>query len=187
MIVTLLDTKAFLNVTDNSYNDLITKMVNSAGAYIQKYCGQPIEPSTDTEILDGSGSNYILSQYSIVRNLTGVSYRTAVNEDWEVKSISNYSAEKKGSTIYVVSKDNFEYGFRNYKFNWDLGFDEVPEDIQQVVFELVAKQFQDFDKNNLVALDSRVQNLNGQQYQIKYLNLDSKHRTILNNYRRVTI
>lgn len=186
MIVSLADSKTFLNISSNEHDALITKLINAAASKIQNYCGQPIEPTTDSEILDGTGSYFVLSQYTIFRSLTGVSYRSAIEADWTAHDVNDYTAEKRNSTIYIIGAEAFEYGFRNYKFDWELGFNQIPEAIQQVALEMVSKKYLDFAKNDFVGVDSRVQNIQGQQFQVKYLDLTSEHERILNAYRRFT-
>jgi len=186
-MITLAEAKAFIGIAsvNTEYDSQIQTMISAASETVESYCEQPIMPTTEERIVDGSGKYSILLPFSIVRNASDLMTRTAINAAWESVS-GSVSIEYVGSSAYLVSDVPFTFGVRNYKVMLGLGFNSTPELCTQVVTEIVSVKFNEMQKA-LTGVDSTVRNIDGTNIQVKYVDLTNRHKQLLSRYRRLSI
>lgn len=151
-MLTDLDTaKEYFGITTDSYDDALSALLERISESIEGTLGWYFGPPQDTEeILDGTGLDVIhLRQPPTDEDALTVSCRTGVGDEWEEVSDSDF--EVSGRAIYSTSY--WYKGRRNIKVEYSRGFDSVPGDIEQLLFEIAGTAWatRNFSKSGILS------------------------------------
>ena len=169
-LCTATEFKAWRGVTGSDYDSVITTLIASSQAEIERLTGRTeggFESASFTEVLDGNGSQQIKVSNGPITAITSI---TVGNSDPATLSADSYTF--KGRVISRLPFDGggslttrdgwgdplpiggrspcFAEGVQNVTVVYTGGYATVPDDLKQVCYEFVAHQLdsrgQDFGK-----------------------------------------
>lgn len=173
MALTSLDkVKEWLKLQTTAADDeLIQRLIDSASAFIERWLGYNILRHEVIDWFDGKGKNeivltnpHILSINSIFiddRIIAPDQYRQA---DWWI----------------ILKNECFPRGRRNVCIAYDVGFDTVPADIENVVIDLVGLAYSEQDR---IGFQSK--SLAGETVSFFTGALSDRSKIALEHYKRV--
>lgn len=178
-MISLSDLKAYLKVNVDTYDDILTALESRAVAIVEHqlrwYFGEPREVK---EVLDGTGRpRMFLNQTPVDGVISLLESRSGVGDDWGVVSTDDYEVEGRG--LHALSAYVFYKGRRNFRATYQEGFATAPEDIQQVVLDLVAAIW---NRRSHEGFSS--ESIGDYSYTVEDLNNLPRWITVMNNWRR---
>jgi len=106
MLVTLADTKSYLNIAsdDTTYDDIITGIINSVSKQFDVYTDRTLEASDYTLQIDGNGLEHIFLQNYPINSITSIHIDTdrVFGDDTAIDS-ANYVYYSDSGEIALVS------------------------------------------------------------------------------------
>lgn len=137
MIVDLDSLKAWLKVTGTASDDLLTALEERAATIVQQelrwYFGTPRER---VEVLNGTGTGKMFLDQPPSDGAVVVETRSGTSDGWTELDASNYELEGRG--LYARVAYVWARGARNFRATYNEGFTAPPEDIKQLMMDLVA-------------------------------------------------
>ena len=135
MILELVDYKAYLNVIQSEYDDILQTIAEGAEQEVQTYLGFDLESEEKTEYYNGTDSEILVLDAFPVTAVTTISYWDG--SDWVDLTSSDYNALriKNLSSVYTDGY-TFTKGTMNYKVVYTAGYTTVPSDIDLAMKKL---------------------------------------------------
>lgn len=140
-LTTLNDVKGWLSITSTTDDELLSRLITGASAFIESWCTRSFALTQYTDVLNGKGSNtMLLGNYPI----TAVSFV-------KVDNISIHAAADctqigyafDDIAVYLQGGQIFTKGIRNVTITYTAGYADVPADIAMACFELVGKKYRE--------------------------------------------
>lgn len=141
MIITLAELKAYLSITDDTQDTLLTIFMNSANSYVEKYTGRKFDSAEYTQLFDWKGQVALsVKNYPII-TLTSVKYNswtlsTPVREDFDANS---YKASNDNWLIQFISPISRD--FSNIQVTYTGGFATIPWDLKLATLKYAATSY----------------------------------------------
>ena len=134
----LASVKAWLKKTDEARDDVLQALIDRALESVQTALDWYFGPSRSAqEILDGNGRDRIWLRQPPIDGAARLFYRACIGEAWT--EIDSDLFELDGRTLVVAG--TFESARRNYRVTYNEGFTTVPEDIEQLVLDMVKRKW----------------------------------------------
>lgn len=140
MFLTLTEIKDYLGITDTSQDDLLTLLGEGVCSFIEKYtCTVYGRTEAFTEVLDGEGTDTIISGYNPA-TLTSLEIRnSSYNEDdWEIIDAKEYILLDEGMVRYMV--DKFAERTGSVRLIGTYGYATTPSDITLIALMMIKSQ-----------------------------------------------
>ena len=199
--------KEFMGITANTFDTVLTALINSTTEFIENYCDRRFESATYTnEVYDGTGSSQLLLRQFPVTTFTRLQRRdTSKNESsWSTLETEDYFVKLTEGIVIIASNiydgwnDTVSYttNFRKYPqyyratyvagLAFDVGTGTYLEDVgagdlEYVVWKLVTTMFNQRRGSDDVSSEKIG------EYSVTYrkeVSMDTELRQILNFYRR---
>jgi len=183
--------KAFLDIRDNTRDDVVRVIGAAATASLEGELGYPIisrtfrYDGTDFDRLDGSGSNRIKLPVPNVTSLTSIAI-----EDEETINVSDREVvrlNRSTGEVYLMNRV-FSFGFQNvetvFVAGWKNSSDAtptIPNDVVLVGLELCGRKFQEWPRKGPQTERLVV---GGEMIEVPPPDLTAEQRRTLSRYRR---
>lgn len=158
-LTTLNAAKAHLDISSNSKNAVLTKIILGASAFVEAYCRRKFGRATYTnELISGGGSKLFVKNTPIIssESFTLSALNGAPSDgDWEAVESDNYAIDYNTGSLSTLVTNWFE-GIQNYRATYTAGYylpshanyqdgvnDELdlPYDLELAVLDLVGAVF----------------------------------------------
>ena len=185
------DVQTYLGNTDAALVPVLTALVNSASALIERHCGRVFEQANYTETRNGNGADAIyLRQGPIISvqsvTVDGVSIPPAPDTISYGYVFSGHKLYLRGYArvapgtpgTMVGSVGCFRRGIQNVVIAYSAGYATIPADLNQACVELVADKFAKRKR-----IDEKSQTT-GQQMTASYdlSDISARVKTVLSSY-----
>lgn len=142
--------KLYANIKSGQDDELLGRLVTAVSAFVSRHTGRTLIQSSVTKLFDGTGGDVIVLPEYPVRDVTAVS----VNGQAVPEAVDPMGQGFHHDDLSVWLRGWwFERGRRNVSVTWSAGYatNELPEDLKQVVTELVALVHKDRDRIGLTS------------------------------------
>ena len=132
--------KSYLGITDTSSDSLFDSLCAGISKFITDYVDRNIERGTTTEYFDGRDT-VVLKNYPIL-SVTSIKHNvgTQAEPQWYTIDPINYVVYKSEGKIAIGG--GVVRGYQNLEVVYEAGYSTVPEDVEMVATQLVAKMFE---------------------------------------------
>lgn len=138
-LTTLAQVKTQAGITGSTYDAALTAIIAGVDAFIKKYTGRRLEKEAGAVVpIDGTGAENIFVPDYPVANVTKLEKETSFNFFEDVDA-TTYKVDGDNGII-TLNADSAE-GHYNYRLTADVGYETVPEDLQQAATQLVIREF----------------------------------------------
>lgn len=142
MIITLIEAKLYLNITDTdtSKDDLLEMLINQASAYIESITNRYVTPTQKVETFD----IFCYKEYSsvLLRHTPVVEIISVQNSSDKIFSVEN-TTDITDTSVFIEPFEVLIPNTKRYvKITYNSGYTEIPEPFKQVALEFVWVRFQ---------------------------------------------
>lgn len=158
-LTTLNNAKAHMDISSNSKNAVITKIILGASAFVEQYCRRKFGRTAYTnELISGGGSKLFLRNTPIISGETFL--LQAMNgapsdNDWRSVDGDHYAIDYNSGSLSTLVSNWFD-GIQNYRANYTAGYYlpssanyqdgvddnlDLPYDLELAVLDLVSAIF----------------------------------------------
>lgn len=163
------EVKEYLNVEDNSQDNLLLNLIMCVSQLFDSYLSRKISRDTYTDVFGGNNRNYHMTkQYPIIEVLESKSDGQKVNVEAFVDN-------------EVVIQERFASGSLNCSVRYVAGYDPIPYDLTQCCIELVGVKYKNISNINIQSKSLG----NGETITFTTKDLPSYIKVVLNQYKRV--
>ena len=198
-MITLNQTKTYLQFANSDYDSLLTEIITFSIGYIENYIGYILDEREETNIFQGTGRQWL----SIPRpNITAIS-EVKIDDvvvDSTLYSIKNNMVFKKDlwEKSYIIQEGmrmvdynieiTYKYGFVYPRISNPTNRGSVPKELQYVALEIAKKIFINSGTEQQLSHETGTQkgaSFNYSYYEIKFgEDLPKELKKILNKYKR---
>lgn len=147
-MIELEDVKAWLKITVDTYDQVLTDLEERAVETIQRDLDWYFGPPRDAvEVLNGTGSDAMYLRQPPVGGEVTLETRYSVTGDWTAVPAENWELDGRG--LFCSPGFRWQRGRRNFRASYQEGFEAAPGDIQQVVLELIGATWRTRGKEGL--------------------------------------
>ena len=125
----------YLNITESTYDTVITNLLTQASSKIESMCGQPLEAQAVTSYFEGGFGDWLHVKYSVPFTVTSISYRDEPLDSWTAIDSGSYTTQ--GQWIY--NDETFSESY--YKLVLSVGYSTIPDDLKHYASELTAAYY----------------------------------------------
>lgn len=185
MLVTIDKIRKSLNIASNdtAKDNLLKQYETTAKNWIETYCDQPIESVTKDIYFDGVGYKYQFSN-TIVQSVNSIEYKTDLFDSFIVMPTTDYTfINFNGARIHFNRNISGFY----LKANVTFGFTVIPALIQNISLEMINYLYNQYE-NQTVGQNSKTNSMPGGQ-SVTFYNTDmnEKHKSFLQPFRKISI
>lgn len=195
-LTTLARAKTFLGLSSDSYDSVLTMLINMATSVIKQYTGRDIKSQTYTnQELDGSGSKEIVLKQWPVTAFSTLQYRSVADgsDQWTTIDSDDYYWYEDGRIVFVAGK--FTEAPQHYRATYTAGylidFDNeantslhtLPFELEMVCLKLVSLGYNTRRADGLVT--SKVGDIT-LQYKANIMS-DDTLKTVLDKYSKINV
>ncbi len=208
-MVTIDDVKYFLNITDNSQDDFLRKLIDMTTAKINNLCKRNVSYARIYEVIDGEGDNVIWLKNYPVEKVEYIKYRTDSgnfdNDLFGGEPIEdNVYLDQASGKVILLNGIQLPYGSSNVKIKYYAGYvesapdpvNELPLDLKWVALMMTAesylKSFQSSGNENftkrlgLERFDKLIKS-EGNETKYSFIFRDEDYDSILSKYYTIKI
>lgn len=176
--VTLNEVKLWLSIDSaNTNNDtLLTSLISSASSWVENWVNRTLSSATYSERYNGTG-NYSM----MVKNypITAISSMTVNGVAVSASDGISVGYLFDNNTIIMIG-NKISKGIQNVTVSYTAGYTTIPQDIKQVVIELVGYKFKEMTR---IGLESKT--ISGEVTTFSLKDLKEHNKNLLNNYNKV--
>ena len=143
MLTTTDKVKSYLGITSTDYDTVLGELVDNVDSFIKHFIERDFSNAEYTEYHDGGVKEIFIKEYPIDDTATiTVYYNGNVQSDpnWNEIDASNYTVYYDEGVVRHAGK--FPAGKRNIKIVYTGGYSTIPDDIELLAKQLVAKAFE---------------------------------------------
>lgn len=148
-LISLTEVKESLGINVGTYDNLLTRLINSATEQIENYCNRRFTETVYTEIYSGDGNQFLFLRNAPVTALTKIEFMTGDYDDpaWDAYESEFYNIDTTytgGSTMsndnsgVVYNRVSFYKGFNNIRVSYVAGYSTIPSDVSESCVDLVS-------------------------------------------------
>lgn len=180
-LVTLIEAKQWLQITKVTYDDLINVIIPKASQFVESFTKRVFTSGTYKQIYDGTGDYELEVDYWPITSITVLSMSLdKENKEYSDAITANEIMIQKGGIVEMFDT-KFNKGRRNIYLEYVAGYATIPEDIKQVVLDLIYKKFMDIEKKR-VGLS--VKNVMSENVSYIFEDLNRENRKTLKGYEK---
>jgi hypothetical protein len=117
-----------LGLDEAGYSLLLSQIISTAKSMIDAYCKQSFEPMSTIEIIDGNGNTTLFPNHSPILTLTQI-----------LLEGDDITADCLLYRSYISYPASFTKGKQNIEISYTFGFNEVPQAIKDVSFQICKR------------------------------------------------
>lgn len=157
-VVALNETKDWLGVTDTSDDVVIDALIDRAEQWVEEQTGRffGATGTTHTELFSGTGTDTLWLQED-ADSITSVEVRDHPGDDWETINATDDDGweqdDEDGVKLRRKGGGNWLKG-HEYRVKYTFGYGTAPEDIRQLVFDLVKMKYEERTVNLAVSREA---------------------------------
>jgi hypothetical protein len=138
-LVTWEKVKAVLNIIDEDREELVKFLISAASSLAEKIAGRPLAARfIDITIDSDGGGEFLLPGYPVNETLM-------ITVNGSELNAGSYSIRKETGAVRI--KGRVPEGWDVIGFKGNVGYDPVPEDLQQAVIEIISANLRRFSGN----------------------------------------
>lgn len=141
-LTTLANVKSYLGISSSSFDTLLEVLIDNVTEFVEgKLGGRRIKTETYTdELYDGGNTEIFLRQFPVT-DLTKIQHRSGEisNPTFNDFNANDFILYEGGGFIHFFG--GTPKGHLNLRFTYVAGFGEIPDDIEMIAKQLVAKAF----------------------------------------------
>lgn len=178
-LTTLANVKAWLGVTANTDDALLTRLIASASTFIQTWLNRDLAQQARVETRDGNGGNVM-----VFANYPVSAVASVVVDGYAIPaSVDPYGAGYRfDATRIILTGYSFPRGFGNVVLTYTAGYATTPHEIEQACIELVSLRYRERDR-----IGHQSKSIGGETVSFIVKDMPDSVKTILNNYRKVIL
>ena len=174
------DLKAWLNISGNGDDDLLSKLIVAASAFIETWISRTIAQTTYTaETYDGPGGVRLG-----LRNFPVTAVASLAIDGVTIPAASGPTANgyilSASRTGLVLRGYRFTEGVENVVVTYTAGYASTPADVDQACKELIALRYKERDRIGYVS-----KSVGGEVVAFSQKDMSEGVKTLLNAYREV--
>jgi hypothetical protein len=136
-IITLIQLKNYLGLTDTSEDTRLNFIVGGVNAFVEKYCNRKFEETTYTrELYDAPGSNALILKQRPIVELTEIRIDGEVYDERDAIYNPGYWYNANAGIVYRDSP--WPRGRGCIEVSYTAGYDTIPDDLLFATLELAA-------------------------------------------------
>ena len=141
-MTTLSKVKDYLGITSSTYDTVLNSLIDNLSQFIKTILERTFSSEERTEYFDGGGKEIFLKEYPIYEATLSVYYNNGdqSNPNWVEIDARNYIIYYNEGIIKHLGL--FPGGERNIKVIYTGGYATIPDDLELLTKELVAKEFE---------------------------------------------
>lgn len=142
-MTTIEKVKSYLEITSSNYDTVISQLISNVDSFLKKTLGREFTKEERTEYFDGGVKHIVLKEYPIDSSQPLAVYYNSHNQSnpsWNEIDSSNYVVYDSEGILEHYGK--FPSGKRNIKVVYTGGYSEIPDDLELLAKQLVAKIFE---------------------------------------------
>jgi len=143
--------KEYLGITSTTYDTLIEQFINRVSDYMERYCRRNFKKTTFIQKYDGDGtSSLVLRNYPIesieyvkITKYPTAEFTTLYEADLQVDKVAGKIsiAPRIGAVATPIAVQIFAVGHQNIEVKYVAGYTAIPDDLEEICIELVARKF----------------------------------------------
>lgn len=177
-LTTLTDVKLWLNITSDTSDAILTKLIAGASSFIEGWLSRPLASAAYTERYNGTGAYAMLLNNYPITAVSSLVIDGATVPAAASSTGNGYLFDTGG--LYLVGPYCFTRGRQNITITYTAGYATIPANIQQACFELVSKKYKERDR-----IGQNSKTLAAEIVSFAPSDLSDEVKSILNNYRKV--
>lgn len=126
--------------SDTTHDEVIDRYIGWVSNAIQRRAGQPISKApvvVEFDAKEADCNGLVMLSYWPVQSITLVETRdTAFGSEYATGTLSDYGRYRTGGLYYLRSRNGWG---SQYRVTIEVGYDDVPGEIQQVAMEMVMQ------------------------------------------------
>lgn len=140
-LITRAEYKAYTGIKSDNQDTEIDTLIPKVSALVKAYCRRTFNDWVDdpkTEVFSGGSTFYVTKEYPIINVLSvetsddyGSTY-TALTE------YTDYAVDQEEDCVVSLATDGFAKKVNGYKVTYFAGYEELPQDLKLVVFDLIS-------------------------------------------------
>jgi hypothetical protein len=180
-LTTLAKVKAWLGIDPGltTQDVILNDLIAACSAAIESYLNRTLLATDHVEWYDGTGSNVLVLKNWPVNSVASVSYEGV---EYSINSPTDFRTRgiRWGKDMIVGSGVVFPKGKMVMRVQYNAGYSEVPDDIEQICTELVALSFKN-GRGDRLGISSK--SLADESVSYVAVALTEGMKTVLGNYR----
>lgn len=176
-LTTLANVKQWLNVSINTDDLLLTRLITATSGFIQSYLNRQLISQIYIENRSGNNGNLMLFANYPATAVSAVTIDgTAIPSAPDVKT----AGYRFDSVSIFLNGYAFTRGFNNCVLSYTAGYSSIPLEIEQACFELIGLRYKERDRIGHVS-----KSLGGETVAFVQKDMTDDVKTILKNYKKV--
>jgi len=175
-LTNLADAKAWLTVSGNADDALLTRLISASSDYIQTWLSRDISLQPYVSTRNGTGGKRMMFKNYPVASITYLKI------DGTTIPLSTNGANGYVSDTYTLMLIGYTFtrGYQNVELSYTAGYASVPKEIAQACIELVALRYKDRDHISMVS-----KSIGGEVVTYSQKDMSDSIKTTLSNYKKV--
>ncbi len=145
-LITLQDAKTFLNISDASYDGILSQLINGCSSWIAQHLGRELVSASRVHYFNGDGESDLILPFYPVTSITSI-YEDSLRA-WDSTSLvdsDDYIISKQiGRVICTNNKSTWTPGNANIKVTYVAGYTvgvDVPHGLRLAVKRIVQQHY----------------------------------------------
>jgi hypothetical protein len=134
---------------DNDEQEVIDALIEVASELIEKYCERTFARATFTEVINGSGDEYIILRNIPIESITSIAFRNQCTGEEETVDGDEFTVNEKLGTVYwnEYSESTSEFNGswpeaqKNITAIYIGGYSDIPMPVQMVCAQMVESMY----------------------------------------------
>jgi uncharacterized phiE125 gp8 family phage protein len=149
-LTTVEKVKRLLHTSSTTDDDLITELINSCSAKIERLCNRQFLARAYTERMDGHDTHKLVVKHYPINEITAIYEVSGAGSEEETELIADtiYRYDSETGIIELIADvwtsafdTAFAAGFLNYEVQYNGGYATIPDDVDMVCRELVVEAY----------------------------------------------
>lgn len=175
-LTTLANAKSWLNVTGNTDDALLSRLISAASDYIQTWLNRTIAQTAYTVKRDGNDGKRMMFKDYPVASISSL----VIDQQTIPASVNGGVGYVFNDTSIMLIGYRFTRGVQNVQISYTAGFAVTPNEIEQAAIELVSMRYKERDRIGQVS-----KSIGGETVAFSQKDFSDSIETTLTNYKKV--
>lgn len=178
-LTTLANAKQWLNISNDTDDDLLTRLISAASGFIETYLSRSLGSQDYVETRDGHGGRVMTFREYPVTAVAGVAVDgVSIPPAPDTRTPGYRFSERR----VILQRYRFRQGWGNVVLSYTAGYAAAPLDLEQACIELVSWRYMERQH-----IGQSGKSLEGANVTYSVSDLPPDVRTILDRHRRVAL